>query len=186
MGQAKALLDIDGRPAWQHIVETALAAGCQRALVLCSTQLRKQLPEGSQRVDFSPVPEELRARGPIGSLVHGLSLLEAQDDGAVIWPVDHPFVREETVAGLLQGPGRMRQPELDGRGGHPLWLARSILQRLPSFFPSGTLRDLLGELPLRERSRRPSSDFGVRWNSNEPEQFEEGLRRWREASKSPD
>jgi CTP:molybdopterin cytidylyltransferase MocA len=110
--------------------------------------------------------------------VHALTVVPKSCAGVLIWPVDHPFVRETTVQALLRSGGRVRQPTLEGRGGHPIWIERALYAQLPQHLDGGTLRDLVAGVPVQERTRIDVADFGVRFNCNEASDWDSGCARW--------
>lgn len=170
MGTSKALLTVREKPAWLRLVEHCLAVGAEEVLVLVAPDSDLVAP-AEQPVRIIEVPEDLRTLGPIGSLVHGLDCL-APNRARLVCPVDHPFVRRQTLERLIEDIGRVRIPTHLGRGGHPVLLPLAVdseLRKLASM--NGTLRDL-----IRNRAslldRVEVSDPAVLWNCNTGELFE--------------
>lgn len=58
----------------------------------------------------------------------GIAALEDDVEGALLWPVDHPFVRGETIRAILETAGSTSSPAAvpmhDGRRGHPVFFSR--------------------------------------------------------------
>lgn len=72
--------------------------------------------------------------------------------GAVVWPVDHPFVHLESVLALLDGARRSGAhiviPTHDGRRGHPTFFHREIWRELMTV-QSGGARAVIRAAPER-------------------------------------
>ncbi len=79
MGQAKAWLEIGGRPLLVHVIDR-IAPACERIVVAAAPGQRiPELPAGVVRVDD---PERLHGRGPLVGVLVGLERLA--DDGVEI------------------------------------------------------------------------------------------------------
>jgi molybdenum cofactor cytidylyltransferase len=130
-GAAKALTELAGARLLDRVLATLAQVGPDgwiEPLVVIGpphgAAIRAALPAAT-RTAWNPCPE----RGMLSSVQTGLRGLVAAGAaaGALIWPVDVPLVRAETVRRLLQvaladGAGRPVLPTYGGRGGHPLWL----------------------------------------------------------------
>lgn len=129
------------------------------------------------------VPNPRWESGRTGSIQAGLEGLDGAP-AALLWPVDAPFVRPATVASLrdsvrLGGLAHWWTPTCDGRGGHPILLAREALaavRRLPPDFPLrvASFRGGLAEV------RVPVDDPAVLDNTNTPEAFRAAALAWRD------
>lgn len=144
MGRTKALLMARGLPFLERVADAFREGGCDLVFVVvrelegAEARLAKTL---GLRVVVNPDPDE----GPISSLRAALRVLP--DD--VAWcgwcPVDHPLVRAETVARLIdtarQRPDRIIVPRRGDERGHPVIFPRSVFEEL-----------LSGHLPQGARS----------------------------------
>ncbi len=84
----------------------------------------------------------------LSSVQAALPLLAATARGALIWPVDVPFVAVATVEALLDGdPCRMLIPTHKGKGGHPLWLPKELFAETLALTPETGLRALRDRHP---------------------------------------
>lgn len=177
----KSLAPVNGVPAISHIAGAARAAGCGPVLaVVADPAISGRLNGGAapDRWLINPDPDEGRG----SSLRIGLAAVPAAS-GALIWPVDVPFVRTETVRRLLDTVRRESlavwlTPTFEGRGGHPIALTRSgvdLARRLPTSVP---LRDAPFRRGLGER-RIPVDDPGVIDNTNYYHEFAAAERAWR-------
>lgn len=126
MGAPKALVRApDGRRFVDAVVETARAGGCGGVVVVLGPPhgeaIRRALPAGAAAA-WNPEP----ARGMLSSVQAGLAALPPEAEAALVWPVDVPLVRPETVQAVVAAaPGRIVVPVHGGRGGHPLRLPRA-------------------------------------------------------------
>lgn len=129
MGSPKALLRIGGATLLERIAQTATAAGAGELVATVGPphgheireQLGPKLP--AVRWAWNAQPE----LGMLSSVQAGLPLISEAACGALIWPVDIPFVSADSVQRLLAA--ELAQPAVlvcGGRGGHPLWLPRSL------------------------------------------------------------
>jgi molybdenum cofactor cytidylyltransferase len=129
-GVSKALLR---REDGQTFLEAILAC-CREASVPAVVVLG--LPHASgvglgidARVVWNAAPE----RGMASSLAVGLAALDpAVVSGALVWPVDHAWVRADTVAtiGRAGARGRAVVPTYEGRGGHPTFFGADLWPEL--------------------------------------------------------
>lgn len=128
-GLPKALAQLpDGRRFVDVITDLLGTAGLDPIVAV--------LPSGvsaptSARAVVNPNPSSEQ----IASLRIGLAqLTNSPVIGAVVWPVDHPFVRLESVLALLDGARRSGAhiviPTHDGRRGHPTFFHREIWRAL--------------------------------------------------------
>ena len=184
MGQAKATLAIRGQPAWLHCARVCLGAGAAMVRVMISAEIhdtvRAKLPLSAgdtPRIDALVVPERLRRRGPVGSILHGIQ--ETRESQAwLLWPVDHPFVSASTVRSLAGGTGKIRMPRHTRRRGHPLLIDASCRDGLlDTLAEGGTLRDFVrSRLYLLEDV--DVNDPAVHWNCDDPAAFRARLHEW--------
>ncbi|MFQ5505287.1 MAG: NTP transferase domain-containing protein [Planctomycetota bacterium] len=176
MGTSKALLRIAEKPAWLRLVEHCLAVGGEEVLVLVAPGSGLEAPP-ERAVRIIEVPPAMRSLGPIGSLVHGVNCL-APNRARLVCPVDHPFVRRQTLETLIENVERIRIPCHLGRGGHPVLLPLDVDSELRKLASSnGTLRDLIrSRAPLLDRVE--VSDPAVLWNCNSKELFERYIRQF--------
>ncbi|UCC27040.1 MAG: nucleotidyltransferase family protein [Gemmatimonadales bacterium] len=133
MGRSKALLDADGQPFLVRVVRSLRDGGCDPVVVVlregAGPEAEMALALGS-RVVVNPDPRA----GPISSIRAALDSLGAGIEGIVVLPVDHPGVKSETVASLVQAGrearGRIVLPRMQGRRGHPALFPASVLDEL--------------------------------------------------------
>lgn len=154
MGDAgpKALVRLPDGPTFvQRIADTARAGGCAGVVVVLGPphgdRIRAALPPGIATA-FNPRPE----RGMLSSVQAGIAALPANATQALVWPVDIPFVRPETVRAILAaapGQGQLVIPRSGKRGGHPMRIPRSRFGELAALDPDEGLKGLIDAAPDR-------------------------------------
>ena len=138
MGHPKALTRIQGMPAWERIRSVLADCGASPVRIVLGEDAPRILAEGGF-ADVEVVVNRSPDRGRTGSIHCGLKGWEGD---LLLWPVDHPMVRKETILALL-GAGRpdvVATPLHQGEGGHPLWVSETLLEgilSLPEDTPLG-------------------------------------------------
>ena len=133
MGQSKALLDAGGRSFLAATVGALIGGGCDPVVVVVGPgqvdEARRAKAAGAVVLE-NPAPGE----GPITSLRLALALLGSTVEGMAFLPVDHPGVRPETVAALVDalrgGEAPLVVPTYQGARGHPALFRRRLFPAL--------------------------------------------------------
>jgi len=144
----------DGRTFLERIVESATASGA--AVVVAVVPPGVTPPSPARRVVNAAGAGE-----QIMSLRLGLAVLANTGvHGALVWPVDFPFVTAETArsvaeAGAAAGAGTGTAAEIavpvhDGRRGHPVYFARAVWRELLTVGEGGA-RSVVARVPGRVR-----------------------------------
>lgn len=162
-GSPKALLPTTtGKTFVQQIADTAKAAGSGGVYVVIGAphgdQIKKRLPPGVGTC-VNPRPD----RGMLSSIETGLQSLPANATAVLVWPVDHPEVRVETVRAILNAsPGKIVAPIVTkaGKGGHPIRIPRSLFGEVSNLDPEVGLRQLLEKFADKVE-RLPIDDDGL-------------------------
>lgn len=171
MGQPKALLlDASGRTFLQAIVDAARAGGCAGVLVVLGPPhgdaIRSALPGG-----VVPAVNDEPERGMLSSVQTGLLALPETVTAAIVWPVDIPLVRPETVRAILDAHmHNIVVPTHNNRGGHPLRLPRRLFGEVLALAPERGLKQLL-ETHAGEVERLAVADRGVLVDFDTPEEY---------------
>lgn len=118
----------DGDTFAQSIARAAGEAGADPIIVVANGAI--EVPAGTRRVE-NPDPTS----DPVVSLRLGLAqLANASVQGTLIWPVDCPFVRADTVTTLVETAAARNAviavPSYGARRGHPSWFAREVWSEL--------------------------------------------------------
>ncbi|HSG07662.1 MAG TPA: nucleotidyltransferase family protein [Longimicrobiales bacterium] len=133
MGRSKALLDAGGRSFVAAAVGTLVGGGCDPVIVVVGPgqddEARRAKAAGAAVLE-NPDPGE----GPITSLRLALGVLGSTVEGVAFLPVDHPGVRAETVAALLEtftaGDAPLLIPIFQEKRGHPAIFRRTLFPNL--------------------------------------------------------
>ncbi|HEX2574142.1 MAG TPA: nucleotidyltransferase family protein [Polyangia bacterium] len=159
MGSPKALLELQGETYLARIARTARAAGVSHILVVAGPphgeRVRARLPVGAA-VIWNPDP----GRGMFSSVQAGVAGLPRGTLSALVWPVDQPLVREDTVRRVLAAqPGRIAIPRHQGRGGHPVRIPVACFGPLLALPADATLKELID----RQAALRVDVDVEDEW-----------------------
>jgi len=113
------------------------------------------------------------------SLVTGLGRLMEHPDWRIvaILPVDHPLISPSTVTALANTTARAAIPSFNGKHGHPVCLARSVVEAIVEGKLTGpTLREILRSVDAEDVT---VDDPGVITNCNTPDALATALERLR-------
>ena len=133
MGQPKALLSVSGESFLRRTVRALRAGGCDPVCVVVAEgegSLAAEAEAAGASVLMNPAPGE----GPITSLRVALASLGDSVAGFAYLPVDHPMVRADTVASLLDAAratdAPLTVPMYAGKRGHPAVFGRALFPEL--------------------------------------------------------
>lgn len=143
MGSPKALLDLGGATFVSRITTTARAAGTDGVCVVLGpphgAAIKAKLPPGAGSA-WNPDP----ARGMLSSIQTAVASVPSRTTAILVWPVDLPEVKLETVRQLLDAaPGKLVVPRHGGKGGHPVRIPRALFGALAALDPALGLRALI-------------------------------------------
>jgi molybdenum cofactor cytidylyltransferase len=180
-GPPKALLPVDGEPAVRRITRVCEERGISPVLVVVGAHV-SPIREAIQGTSAVVVENPGWSEGRTGSIQAGLSAVDTRV-GALLWPVDHPFVEGRTVDALLS---RARSdamalwliPTFEGHGGHPVVLQPPTFAAIGELGRARPLRNLLGKFGPQVL-RVPVQDPGVLANVDTPESYRSALARFR-------
>ena len=133
MGRPKALLDAGGRTFLAAVVEALRSGGCDPVIVVCAAGAEAEAREADASGALALVNPD-PGEGPITSLRLALTHVDDDTAGVAYCPVDHPFVRTDTVALLLKtfarGDAPLVVPVFGDRRGHPALFRASLFAEL--------------------------------------------------------
>jgi CTP:molybdopterin cytidylyltransferase MocA len=114
----------DGDTFAETIARSAAEAGADPIVVVAHES--HAVPAGTRRVE-NPDPMS----DPIVSLRLGLAqLANTGVEGTLVWPVDCPFVKTETITAVVEAAASRNAiiavPSYGARRGHPSWFAREV------------------------------------------------------------
>lgn len=152
MGQAKLLLDWDGRSVIRRTVESVAAAGLGEVLVVVGpahAALAEALAGVAVRFVVNPNPEA----GQAGSVVVGVRALGPGAEAVLIALGDQPTVPAEVIAALLDAFARggrpIAAPRYRGVRGNPVLFAASIFPELVALAGDQGARPVVERDPTR-------------------------------------
>lgn len=146
--KATALLP-DGRRFLDAVCALALAAGCDPVIGVLPPGV--PAPDGVQGVVNPRADSEQIASERLGLA----RLSNTPCVGALLWPVDHPFVTLESVLAVLDGARRTDAsivlPQCGERRGHPAYFARDTWRELLTVSDGGA------RAVIAQRATRPGA-----------------------------
>lgn len=187
MGRPKPLLDFDGHTALELVLSTcrrtSLAGAALDPLVIvlghAAEQIRQQVHLGAAVVAVNPHPE----RGRSSSLRAGLERLPEDADGFLLFPVDCPLVRDETVRRLVASAlaphpevRRIHVPTYgpERRRGHPILVDRALVPELAALGDDEPARVVVHR-HADEVATVAVNDPGIVLDLDTPEDYERAL-----------
>jgi len=125
----------DGRRFLDVVVELCLTTGAAPVIVVVPPGVA--VPDGVRAVINGRATDE-----QVTSLRLGLAQLTNTDvRGALVWPVDHPFVLATSAMAVVDAARRTAAPIVvpvhGGRRGHPVWFARETWRELVTVADGG-------------------------------------------------
>ncbi|MFN0250444.1 MAG: NTP transferase domain-containing protein [Kofleriaceae bacterium] len=185
-GKAKALLPFgnNGENYLGWILFHAYSAGAIRTQVVVvgpphDERIIRQVLDDHEHVHVVRNPDP--SRGMASSVALGFAELERvakpHVESAYLWPVDHPFVLENTLRQLFifRAGNEVCVPRYQGRGGHPPLIARSVWPALAACADNpGGARAVLAE---RRATWIDVDDPGVVRDIDTPEDLAEAQKR---------
>jgi nicotine blue oxidoreductase len=133
MGRPKALLDAGGRSFVSAVVGALVGGGCDPVLVVVAPgqdEVARKAEAAGAAILTNPDPGE----GPITSLRLALARLGEGVLGVAFCPVDHPLVKADTVARLVdafrESQAPLALPMVADKRGHPVILGPTLFPEL--------------------------------------------------------
>ena len=175
MGQLKALLPWQGKSLLAHQLSSLKEAGIERVVVVLGHQAEKLQPllQGQEGVTWVVNPDYLQ--GKTTSIKAGLKALGPKSTATLlVLNVDQPR-SPETIRFLLQQHQSRSYlitiPTHQGKGGHPILLAPSLLVELQSIDEEtlGIRAVVQRHKDLTQRVEVPFPE--VLWDLNTPEEY---------------
>jgi molybdenum cofactor cytidylyltransferase len=146
MGTPKALLRFQNETFLDRLIRI-FSVVCSPIIVVVgqhADQIRSGIERGGEvLLAVNPDPE----RGMLSSLQCGLAIVPPDADAAMFLPVDHPQIALDTVRSIAEGFRRDRAPVTVpvhlGQHGHPVCLARPIIDELLTLLPDAKASDVI-------------------------------------------
>ena len=146
MGTPKALLQFRNETFLDRLIRI-FAPVCHPVIVVLgshATEIRAGIQRGAQVLfAVNPDPE----RGMLSSLQCGLALIPPEVEAAMFLPVDHPHLEASTVEIVAEQYRRegasVIVPEYAGEHGHPVCIARPLIDELAALPPEAKASDVI-------------------------------------------
>jgi molybdenum cofactor cytidylyltransferase len=146
-GSPKQLAELDGVPLLQHAIDAMLAVPSLDRVVVVLGNVAEEVAAAVKFASAEPVVCREWEEGMAASLRCGVAELP-DADWVVVTLGDMPGVTPEAIEAVMAGVG----PDVDavraeygGRGGHPVALSRTLLDRVGDLRGDVGARDLLGD-----------------------------------------
>jgi molybdenum cofactor cytidylyltransferase len=172
MGSPKALLEYQGKPFLEHLLEVTRQPKISTTRVVLGAgaeKIRQRLSLTDEMLVHNPDWE----RGQLSSIQAGIrSLPQTGVDGIILCLIDHPLISGALVAALIQEfytrEKRIVVPTYKGRRGHPVIFASSLFEELLNAPMERGARTVVWAHP-REVAEVPTEEQGVILNLNDPD-----------------
>jgi molybdenum cofactor cytidylyltransferase len=181
MGQPKALLPLQGKPAILHCLTPLWHGSVSEIIVVLgggSEPAAAHLKDMSLKILYNTLPNAEMVK----SVRIGLQALAPQCQAVLICLVDHPLVQADTikqiVAAGLEQPGRIIIPTFQGRRGHPTLFPKTLLTETYQGF---NLQEIIGR-HADQVVLLPVSDEGVVLEMDTPAEYQALCQRFQETS----
>lgn len=173
LGGPKLRMVVEGRSFLAQTVGVLASAGVGPICCVVAAEdalwARQEVKDAA--VCMNPDP----ARGMLSSVIVGFAYLQGKA-GALIAPVDHPYVRISTIQSLLNAfaasPEHIIKPVYRGRAGHPIILPKTLFHAVLEASGMMTLREVLVRAGVEVRYVDVDDD-GVLVNVNTPADIRE-------------
>jgi molybdenum cofactor cytidylyltransferase len=131
IGTPKALLKIRTETFVERITSVLHSAGIQN-IILVAGMHHEEIRKNAEGI--AVVFNSQHQLGQFSSLQTGLRELPKQTEFVIVWPVDLPLVRKETVASLLAAAQTQKNPITvplyQGRKGHPVIYSAETITKI--------------------------------------------------------
>ncbi len=170
MGNFKPMLNIGSISIAQRIVATLHQAGVSRIVVVTgynAAQLERHLANNALVFLRN---ENYASTQMFDSAKIGLGYLRDKCDRILFTPVDIPLFTALTVTKLLESDAALACPFCEGRTGHPLLIASSLVETLLSDSGEGGLQGAIGRCGV-EMAHIEVDDPGVLHDADTPADY---------------
>jgi molybdenum cofactor cytidylyltransferase len=180
MGSPKALILRRGVPALQHITDGLQDPRIVSRRIVLGThadEIRKHVQDDPRNFLINPN----WGQGQLSSLriaIRSLDETRNEEDGILVWPVDHFLVSAATIGALIDGFLSTKKliviPTFDGRRGHPVIFAKELYaELLEAPLEVGARAVVRAHAP--EVLELPTEEEAVVLNLNDPETLKQAL-----------
>lgn len=141
IGSPKALLKINSETFVERIANILHGSGIHQIIVVAGAhyeEIQKHLKD--IKIVFNPQ----YTFGQFSSLQAGLRHITVKAESVIVWPVDLPLVRIDTITALIQSAQKnpITVPVFHGKKGHPVIYSAETIKKILSMEPIHTGKDL--------------------------------------------
>ena len=165
MGTDKSLLDFGNLKSIELIIEKIKKIKFSQIIIVAGKN-KKNIEKYIQNENLAiNTNHDYRSL----SIKKGLELVDGEN-GCLIWPVDYPLVKKETLRSLKKSykEDSIVCPVHKKRGGHPILIGAKILGSLKKIHPETPLRDWTKK---QKRKILKTSDIWVNYEMNTKEEY---------------
>lgn len=177
MGEPKGLLQVRGKTVLLRMTTALQSLGFSPICVVVGADAPSyaaQVP----RSGFEYVVNDRWPQGRTSSVKAGLRAVHADRKGALVWPVDHPFVSRQTVRQVLDTARRTGHawvvPVHSGQRGHPPLVGPEAARAVLEFGDDEPLHAFPRDHP-DDVLEVEVADPGIHLNVDTPEDLEKAL-----------
>ena len=177
MGSPKALLDYEGETFLDRLIRI-FAEFCSPVIAVLGAQA-EQIRSGLRNAGKAQIVVNPDYRlGQITSMQCGLRTVPAGVRGVLFTLVDHPRVERATVAELLsRNHAQLAIPRYQGRRGHPIYMAASLIPEFLALDAGDTARSVIARYARAQGVYADTGDPGILEDVDTPETYLQLLRR---------
>lgn len=158
LGRPKQLMQLDGKPLVQHVVDAAAAAGVAEILVVLGHEGEAVGASLDMPAQGRVVANPSYASGQASSLRAGIRALDAATRRAVVLLGDQPRIDPQLIRAVAEHPGDICRASYRGVPGHPVAFDRSVWDALLTLDGDRGARDLIAAHPERVATVDVASD----------------------------
>lgn len=171
MGQPKALLKWDESTTFiEKIINEFIQAGSAKIVCMINERIEPFCKKMTLPTNVEFIVNHHPERGRFLSILTGVGAL-GESNYCFIHNIDNPFVNVGLIKKLLahKESGKWCSPVYNGKGGHPVLLSNTIINKIATVTDlNTTLRDILEQFPKISVS---TDDENVLRNINTPEEY---------------
>ena len=174
IGTPKLMLEVNDKSFVNVIIDKVRRAGIKDVVCVVSEETYKWAKENIKhcRIVVNPEPE----KGMITSVYFGA--MQINDcAGIMIIPVDHPFIKSETIKILLskaeENSDSIIKPRFEGKSGHPVIVPYKLIKTITKENFGDGLNDVIKKSGNRQ-VYADVNDNGILKNINTKEDYNNG------------
>ncbi len=179
-GSPKALAQINHEPAITFIQKKFLSTSCDELIIVLGAHADQIKAHVLNHKRIRIVYNKDYSLGQTSSVQAGLYDVSSETSGALLWPVDCPFIDASTVDVMLKSfhkqPALISIPTLDGKRGHPPLLSFPLFDDIRSLSTDQGINTLF-DAHKEEILYVPVNDPGTRLTFNTPQELDAILRK---------